>query len=251
MLDIGAMELFVVAVLALVVVGPQELPKLLRTVGGFMRKARELAAEFRSGVEDLAAEVEREVDPFRDLREEEGLRPGMSPGEITDHIMSNREADMVDEAAKLDAGDEKSTGKTEKSEEKTAKIESNSVKSEKKSAKFDPSGAKTEFLEGQHDMFGAEGNLPAGAAKDQATVAPKKAGKKTQASTSKNETPKTSGSKSSAKKNSTKKSDPQKEPVNKIQTTAKTAPKSSANIKTASKKQAQAKQVKTNKGDQA
>ena len=45
MLDIGAMELFVVAVLALVVVGPKELPKLLRTVGGFMRKVRMMAAD--------------------------------------------------------------------------------------------------------------------------------------------------------------------------------------------------------------
>lgn len=92
MLDIGAMELFVVAILALVVVGPRELPKLLRTVGGFMRKARELAAEFRSGVEELASEVEREVDPFGELRKEEGLRPGMSPQQITEHIMSNRDA---------------------------------------------------------------------------------------------------------------------------------------------------------------
>lgn len=96
MLDIGAMELFVVAILALVVVGPKELPKLLRTVGGFMRKAREMAAEFRSGVEDLAAEVEREVDPFSDLRKQEGLRPGMSPEEITEHILANKEREAVE-----------------------------------------------------------------------------------------------------------------------------------------------------------
>lgn len=96
MLDIGAMELFVVAILALVVVGPKELPKLLRTVGGFMRKVREMAAEFRSGVEDLAAEVEREVDPFSDLRKQEGLRPGMSPEEITEHILANKEREAVE-----------------------------------------------------------------------------------------------------------------------------------------------------------
>lgn len=98
MLDIGTMELFVVAILALVVVGPRELPKLLRTIGGFMRRVREMAAEFRSGVEELASEVEREVDPFADLRKEEGLRPGMSPQEVTEHIMANREAE---EAATL------------------------------------------------------------------------------------------------------------------------------------------------------
>ena len=155
MLDIGAMELFVVAVLALVVVGPKELPKLLRTVGGFMRKARELAAEFRSGVEDLAAEVEREVDPFKDLREEEGLRPGMSPGEITEHILANRESEMVDEAAKPDSKTEKPVEKDEISGTKPAKSESKSQKSESNSPKSEVSAAQ-ESLDGQHDMFGQE-----------------------------------------------------------------------------------------------
>lgn len=99
MLDIGAMELFVVAILALVVVGPKELPRLLRTVGGLVRKARELTAEFRDGVETLAAEAEREVDPFAEERKNEGLRPGMSPEDITNHIMGNREQKAT-EAAK-------------------------------------------------------------------------------------------------------------------------------------------------------
>ncbi|MBL4638986.1 MAG: twin-arginine translocase subunit TatB [Kordiimonadaceae bacterium] len=91
MFDIGAMELFLVAVIALVVVGPKELPKLLRTVGGLVRKARELTAEFKDGVESLAAEAEQHIDPFDDLKKEEGLKPGMSPEDITDHIMANRE----------------------------------------------------------------------------------------------------------------------------------------------------------------
>lgn len=117
MLDIGAMELFVVAILALVVVGPKELPKLLRTVGGFMRKVREMAAEFRSGVEDLAAEVEREVDPFADLRKEEGLRPGMSPEEITEHILANKEREAVENIG----ADEEIDAAASKSDEKSAK----------------------------------------------------------------------------------------------------------------------------------
>lgn len=97
MLDIGAMELFVIAILALVVVGPKELPKLLRTVGGFVRKARELTAEFRDGVETLAAEAERELDPFAEERKKEGIHPGMSPEDITNHIMGNREREANQE----------------------------------------------------------------------------------------------------------------------------------------------------------
>ncbi|MCK0070545.1 Sec-independent protein translocase subunit TatA/TatB [Kordiimonas laminariae] len=111
--EIGAMEIFIVGVLALIVVGPKELPKLLRAVGGIVRKGRELTAEFRDGIETLAAEAEREADPFNDLRKEEGLRPGMSPEEITEHIMANREheaqglADATEEADKkpVDKGD--------------------------------------------------------------------------------------------------------------------------------------------------
>ncbi len=99
MFDIGAMELFVVAVLALVVVGPKDLPKLLRSVGGFVRSIREMASEFKEGVSALAAEAERELDPFEDLRREEGLRPGMTPEEITEKIMQNREKEEEKEKA--------------------------------------------------------------------------------------------------------------------------------------------------------
>lgn len=135
MLDIGAMELFVVAVLALVVVGPKELPKLLRTVGGFMRKVREMAAEFRSGVEDLAAEVEREVDPFSDLRKEEGLRPGMSPEQITEHILANKER----EARKNTDGPSDDPLPSEKKAKKPAKKDENQQEKSKKEAKDDSS----------------------------------------------------------------------------------------------------------------
>ncbi|GHF26017.1 hypothetical protein GCM10017044_21080 [Kordiimonas sediminis] len=110
MFDIGAMELFVVAILALVVVGPKELPKLLRTIGSYVRKAKAMANEFRQGIESLADEVEQEVsksDPFSDLRKQEGLRPGMSPEEITEKIMANREAEA--KTAKTGKNDEKAT----------------------------------------------------------------------------------------------------------------------------------------------
>ena len=90
MLDIGVMELFVVAVAALVFVGPKELPSLLRTIGGFVRKARSLAHEFRTHIEGMTTELEREIDPYGDLKKAEGLRPDMTPEEITDHIMHNR-----------------------------------------------------------------------------------------------------------------------------------------------------------------
>lgn len=58
MFDIGGFELLVIAALALIVVGPKELPGLIRTVGKWVAKMRNLAGEFRRGMEDIAEEAE-------------------------------------------------------------------------------------------------------------------------------------------------------------------------------------------------
>lgn len=58
MLDIGWQELFVIAVVALIVIGPKDLPRVLKAVMEWARKARTLAQEFRSGIDDLAREAE-------------------------------------------------------------------------------------------------------------------------------------------------------------------------------------------------
>ena len=58
MLDIGWAELMVIGTLALIVVGPKELPRLLRTVGQFVGKARGIAREFQRSMEDAAREAD-------------------------------------------------------------------------------------------------------------------------------------------------------------------------------------------------
>ena len=58
MFDIGAPELFIVAVLAIIVVGPKDLPKLIRSLMGMVRKVREMGREFQDGVKKMADEVE-------------------------------------------------------------------------------------------------------------------------------------------------------------------------------------------------
>ena len=52
MLDIGWSELFVVAVIALLVVGPKELPAMLRTIGKFAAMIKRQAQEFRAQFDD-------------------------------------------------------------------------------------------------------------------------------------------------------------------------------------------------------
>ena len=57
MFDIGWMELLLIGVVALIVVGPKELPVLFRTVGRYMGKARGMAREFQRSMEQAADET--------------------------------------------------------------------------------------------------------------------------------------------------------------------------------------------------
>lgn len=58
MLDIGWSEMAIIAVVALVVLGPKELPNALRTAAQWMRTARKLAREFQGGVDQIVREAE-------------------------------------------------------------------------------------------------------------------------------------------------------------------------------------------------
>jgi len=90
MLDIGWSELALIAVVALIVIGPKDLPKVLKTIGIWVRKARMLTREFQNSVDDmireadledvrrqanelrtmnLAREVEKTIDPTGSLRD--------------------------------------------------------------------------------------------------------------------------------------------------------------------------------------
>lgn len=90
MFDIGWSELAVIAVVALVVIGPKDLPRVLRTVGAWVAKARSMAREFQNSVDEMAREadlqdvkkhiddlrsanvadlIEKHVDPKGDLRQ--------------------------------------------------------------------------------------------------------------------------------------------------------------------------------------
>ena len=60
MFDIAPTELLVVAIVALVVIGPKDLPKALRFVGNWVGKARRMAAHFRAGVDNMVREAELE-----------------------------------------------------------------------------------------------------------------------------------------------------------------------------------------------
>ncbi|GMG82243.1 hypothetical protein LNKW23_14560 [Paralimibaculum aggregatum] len=75
MLDIGWQELLVIGALALLVVGPKELPGLLRSVGRYAGKARSMAREFQRSMEDAAREADlEEFNKLKNMKSEvEGM----------------------------------------------------------------------------------------------------------------------------------------------------------------------------------
>jgi sec-independent protein translocase protein TatB len=79
MFDIGWSELLVIAVVAIIVVGPKDLPRLMRTFGQYAGKLRRMAADFQNQFEDAMREAEveevrkamesvRDATPAVDLR---------------------------------------------------------------------------------------------------------------------------------------------------------------------------------------
>lgn len=66
MFDLGWGEILVIAVVAILVVGPKDLPRLMKGVGEWVGKARRMAAHFQSGVDEMIRQAELE-DLRKDL----------------------------------------------------------------------------------------------------------------------------------------------------------------------------------------
>lgn len=83
---LGFSEIVLLGVIALLVVGPKDLPLLLRRIGQFSARMRGLAAEFRAGFDDLAraAELDQLKKEVDSLRNAQALRDlGRSVSELT------------------------------------------------------------------------------------------------------------------------------------------------------------------------
>lgn len=60
MFDIGASELLVIVIVAVLVIGPKDLPLALRTAGRWIGKVRRVSAQFRTGFDAMVREAEME-----------------------------------------------------------------------------------------------------------------------------------------------------------------------------------------------
>lgn len=66
MLDIGWPELTVILIVALLVIGPRDLPRAMHTVGRWVRKARAVTGEFQRHVDDMVREAD--MEELRELK---------------------------------------------------------------------------------------------------------------------------------------------------------------------------------------
>ena len=92
MFDIGWQELFLVAVITILVVGPKELPRVLKTVVAGVRKVRGLANDFQRGIDELARETElndirKDLEKAADIDLERELEETIGPtGDLTNRM---------------------------------------------------------------------------------------------------------------------------------------------------------------------
>jgi sec-independent protein translocase protein TatB len=81
MFDIGWSELVVIAVVALIAIGPKELPGVLRMIGQWMGKARKMAAEFQGQFQEAMREAEM-ADLKKSFDEVKEAASGFSSGNL-------------------------------------------------------------------------------------------------------------------------------------------------------------------------
>lgn len=82
MFDIGAAELLVIIIVAVVVIGPKDMPLAMRTAGRWIGKMRKVSAHFRTGIDAMVREAELEdMEKKWKARNEEIMRNSAASAE--------------------------------------------------------------------------------------------------------------------------------------------------------------------------
>jgi sec-independent protein translocase protein TatB len=111
MFDVSSSEFLLVMVIALVVIGPKDLPKVLRFVGKWMGKARAVAAQFRSGLDDMVRQSELEELEKKWKSENERIM-AQTPASSNNETNSGDIAGTVTAPAEQDQTDQTPPAKT-------------------------------------------------------------------------------------------------------------------------------------------
>ncbi len=101
MFGLGASEMVVIGIVALIVIGPKDLPGLFRTMGQFTGKARMMAREFSramdqaandAGVKDISKSINAAANPTKFGTEKLKEATGMTKGPETQKLSAERQA---------------------------------------------------------------------------------------------------------------------------------------------------------------
>ena len=110
MLDIGGWEFLIVAFVLIMVVGPKELPKMLRGFTRIIRQIRAMAAEFSQGIQNMAdeAEVGNIKGTLEDVKRGNlsGVADAIDPGghlkdSVEDLKTSTRKTDLIKDVGEI------------------------------------------------------------------------------------------------------------------------------------------------------
>ena len=104
MLDLGWQEFFLIATIAVVVVGPKDLPKVIRTVVGWIRKVRSMARDFQGSIEEVAREAElddirKEALKLKDQDLSKSILDTVDPDRDLANALKETRADVEADAA--------------------------------------------------------------------------------------------------------------------------------------------------------
>ena len=126
MFGIGLPEMIVIAIVALVFIGPKNLPGVLRSVGRGLVQLKRATNEVRTTVQDEMDQIEREID-LKDVREAatdlkkdfDGVKSGLDPlsmNRISSGEQLEAVADVMDEQEKKKSYSEKTSDKAKSAE---------------------------------------------------------------------------------------------------------------------------------------
>ena len=104
MLDFSWSHILILLIVALVVVGPKDLPRLMRILGQWMSKARRMADEFRKSFDDMARqseldELRKEIENLRSERPLAGIESDLHQSILPDDMKSNLATPLETETA--------------------------------------------------------------------------------------------------------------------------------------------------------
>lgn len=103
MFDIGWQEIFVLAVLSIIVIGPKDLPKAIKTISRLIRKARGMARDLQGGFDEIVREVElddlkREAEKIATIDYTKELQDTVDPeGKLAAEVEDMMDMDIVGE----------------------------------------------------------------------------------------------------------------------------------------------------------